>query len=72
MFVFPLSGTNSAEGDRKFITYYAFLLRMDEMTSKLAELEKVVQEKNCRIEKLNVIILLLYKYRHFILYCHNT
>jgi hypothetical protein len=54
MFVFPLSGTNSAEVDRKFITYYAYLFRMDELTSKLAEMERVLQEKNRRIEKLNV------------------
>jgi hypothetical protein len=54
MFVFPLSGKNSAEVDKKFVTYYAFLFRMDEMTSKLAELEKVLQEKNRQIEKLNV------------------
>jgi hypothetical protein len=52
--VFPLIGTNSAEVDRKFITYYAFCFRMDEMTRKLAELEEVLQEKNRRIEKLNV------------------
>jgi hypothetical protein len=58
MSVFPLSGTHSAEVDRKFITYYAFLFRTDggatKMTSHLAELEKVLQEKNSQIEKLNV------------------
>jgi hypothetical protein len=60
MFVFPPSGTNSAEVGRKFITYYAFLFRMDSGAndnSKLAELEKVLQEKICQIEELNVIIL---------------
>jgi hypothetical protein len=57
MFVFPLSGTNNAEEGRKVITYYAFLFIMDggaTDSSKLAELEKVLQEKICQIEKLNI------------------
>jgi hypothetical protein len=58
MFVFPLSGTHIAEIDRKFMIYYAFIFRTDggatDMTTKLAELETVLQERNSQIEKVNV------------------
>jgi hypothetical protein len=58
MFVFPLSGTYSAEVDRKCITYYAFLFRTEggatEMTSRLAELDNVLQVKNSQTKKLYV------------------
>jgi hypothetical protein len=55
-YLFPLSGTNNAEVDSKFITYCAFLFRTngDEMQKRLAELEMIIQEKNQKIEKLNV------------------
>jgi hypothetical protein len=55
-YLFPLSGTNSAEVDRKFITYYAFLFRTNsyDLKQRVHELNIIINERNKKIEALNV------------------
>jgi hypothetical protein len=55
-YLVPLNGTDNAEVDKKFITYYAFPFRINgnEIQKRLDELEIIIQQKNQKIETLNV------------------